>query len=72
MADLNQPAFAPLWCACKACGHWWDDWQPVHVPVATWIAHTRTLRCPHCGKGQRNVLLRTTPLAEKPDGPHAA
>jgi DNA-directed RNA polymerase subunit RPC12/RpoP len=72
MPDLNQPAFAPLWCACKACGHWWDAWQPVHVPVATWIAHTRTLRCPHCGKGQRNVLLRTTPLADKPDGPHAA
>ena len=66
------PSFTPLWCACKACGHWWDDWQPTHAPIATWVAHVRTLQCPHCGKGRRSVLLRSTPLAEKPEPDHAA
>ena len=45
----TPPVFIPLWCACKACGHRWDDWQPSYVPVATWAAHAKTIRCPQCG-----------------------
>lgn len=60
------PRFIPIWLACR-CGHQWDDWQPSMVPVETWCAHVRTYHCPKCGKGRRNVLLRTTPLAEPSD-----
>lgn len=65
-AMAMRPTWEPLWCACKACGHWWDGWQPCHVPVKTWIAHIKTLRCPSCGKGGRALLLRTQPLDQKP------
>ena len=63
---MSQPTWEPLWCACKSCGHWWDDWQPSQVPLATWIAHVKTLRCPGCGKGSRSLVIRTLPLDEKP------
>lgn len=59
------PTFQPIWLACKACGHKWDDWQPAHVPVATWVAHVRTYHCPKCGKGRRTVLLRQEPLSSE-------
>jgi hypothetical protein len=65
----SKPTWEPLWCACKGCNHRWDDWQPCMVPVATWIAHVKTLRCPACGKGGRMLLLRTLPLDQKPSGP---
>ena len=64
----DAPVFIPLRCACKACGHRWDDWQPSYVPVATWVAHIKTIRCPQCGKGGRSVLLRSSLL---PDGVQA-
>jgi hypothetical protein len=63
---MERPTFVPLWCACKLCGHWWDDWQPCNVPVATWVAHVRALRCTGCGEGRRSVLLRSQPLSERP------
>ena len=66
------PTFEPLWCACKACGHWWDDWQPVQCPRRHLGRSDPNAPMSHCGKGRRNVLLRTKPLAEKPDDPHAA
>lgn len=58
----ERPTFAPIWLACKACGHAWDDWQPQGVPVATWAAHVSAYRCPHCGAGKGDVLLRRAPL----------
>jgi hypothetical protein len=58
-----KPTCVPIWLACRACNYQWDDWQPCDVPVATWLAHCRTWRCPACGKGGRNVLLRGTARA---------
>ena len=65
MDEWPRPTWQPIWCACKACGHWWDDWQPLMVAVSTWSAHIRTLRCPSCGEGGRSVLWRATPLDQK-------
>lgn len=59
------PAWEPIWLACKACGHKWDDWQPSRVPADTWVAHVKTYRCPSCRKGRRNVLIRMQPLDEE-------
>jgi len=67
MADWPKPTWEPLWCSCKACGHWWDDWQPCMVPVATWAAHIKTLHCPACGANRRKVMLRTKPLDQRPE-----
>ena len=66
MSDWPKPTWEPLWLACKACGHKWDDWQPSHVPAETWIAHLRTHSCPKCGKGYSDhvLLLRTKPLSD--------
>ena len=58
---MMQPSWSPIWLACE-CGHKWDDWQPNNVPIATWIAHIKTFRCPKCGKRGRNILLRREPL----------
>lgn len=57
--EILKPVWAPIWLWCKKCGKPWDDWQPQNVPIATWAAHVKTYRCPHCGAGGRNVLLRT-------------
>ena len=62
MVDVTKPAWGPIWLACKACRHEWDDWQPAMVPIATWVAHVKTYHCPNCGKGARNVLIRRHPL----------
>lgn len=67
MTDWPRPTWVPIWCACKACGHWWDDWQPQMCPIRTWVAHIKTLACPSCGKGGRSVLLRMKPLSDRPD-----
>jgi hypothetical protein len=60
-----RPTFVPIWLACR-CGHAWDDWQPSHVPIDTWIAHIKTLHCPACGAGykSRMLLLRDKPLPD--------
>jgi hypothetical protein len=60
------PTWEPIWLACKACKHAWDDWQPCDVPPATWIAHVKTYHCPECGKGRRYVLIRSMPLSAEP------
>lgn len=62
-----KPTWDPLWLACKSCGHAWDDWQPCHVPVDTWLTHLKTHRCPQCGKGysDKNLLLRFKPLDQQ-------
>ena len=57
-----QPTWEPIWLLCKWCGHAWDDWQPNSVPFSTWIAHSKTYRCPQCGKGGRVILIRSQPL----------
>jgi len=63
MVDWPPPSWQPIWLACKACRHEWDDWTSAYVPVATLVAHWHTYRCPACNnRGKRNVLLRTTPL----------
>ena len=56
------PYFVAIWLACKACGGKWDDWQPQGCPIATWVAHIKTYRCPHCGKRGRNIFIRLKPL----------
>lgn len=55
-----KPDWQTFPCRCKKCGHDWDDWIPVGVPVATWLAHVRTLHCPLCGARFKSVLIRTT------------
>lgn len=66
MSEPPKPTWGPIWLACKACGHWWDDWQPCGVPIDTWVAHVGTYHCPICGKGSRSVLVRRRPMSEKP------
>jgi rubredoxin len=66
VTDDTIPRFVPVWLSCKACGHWWDDWQPTNVPLDTWAAHVTTWRCPSCGADSGQLLLRTTPLDERP------
>lgn len=56
------PGWNPIWLECKACGHKWDDWQPCHVPIGTWLAHAMSYHCPACGKKSEDVLLRRQPL----------
>ena len=58
----ERPIFVPIWLACKQCSHTWDDWQPNNCPIATWVAHVKTYRCPHCGAASSSLLLRTTRL----------
>jgi hypothetical protein len=60
--ERERPSWHPIWLACKACKHEWDDWQPANVPLRTWAAHIRTFRCPNCDKGGRQVLWRARPL----------
>jgi hypothetical protein len=62
MRNVTKPTWEPIWLACEACGHEWDDWQPGMVPVETWAAHVRTCHCPKCGKGGAAVLMRTHPI----------
>ena len=57
------PTWEPIWLGCKRCGHEWDDWQPQMVPVATWVAHVRTYRCPECGARSGHIVLRVEPVA---------
>ena len=61
-----RPTWEPIWLRCRSCGNEWDDWQPIYVPVATWIAHVKTYHCPKCGKGRRNILIRLQPLSAEP------
>jgi hypothetical protein len=56
-----KPTWEPLTLCCGACKHEWDDWQPLHVPAETWIAHVNTLRCPECAK--RKLFMRASPTA---------
>jgi len=60
---VPQPVWSPLWLTCKACGYQWDDWQPIGVPLATWVAHIRTIRCRTCG-GRKSIFLRSAPLSD--------
>jgi hypothetical protein len=64
MTTTARPEFVSIWLRCKACGKDWDDWQPIMVPVTVWVAYVKTYRCPHCGAGGRNVLLRPRPSEE--------
>jgi hypothetical protein len=64
MSAGTAPTWVPIWLACKACEHQWDDWQPCNCPIETWAAHVRTLHCPRCGKGSRHVVLRAEPLGQ--------
>ena len=57
-----KPTWEPIWLACSACRHRWDDWQPCHVPIDSYVAYVRTFRCPGCGGGADVVTLRSTPL----------
>jgi hypothetical protein len=61
-----KPTWEVIWLHCKACGHRWDDWQPAMVPIPTWVAHVGTYRCPNCGKGGDDVLIRMLPLDPAP------
>ena len=63
-AMREQPTFGPIWLACIRCGYRWDDWQPQNVPIMAWAAYVETYRCPVCGAGAGNMLLRTKPLDE--------
>jgi len=63
----TRPTWEPIGLRCKSCRHDWDDWQPGNVPAATWIAHVKTYRCPRCGKGRRNILIRSQPLSAEPE-----
>lgn len=61
---LDAPTFVPIWLRCGNCRHEWDDWQPMHCPIATWVAHGKTYRCPECGNGPRKLFMRSTPLRQ--------
>ena len=61
----RKPDWAEIWLSGAHCERRWDDWQPVGVPILTWVAHVKTYRCPSCGKRGRNILLRLTPLASE-------
>jgi hypothetical protein len=56
-----RPEFQPIWLRCAACKHEWDDWQPCHVPIDTWIAHVSTFHCPRCPADRATVMLRSQP-----------
>jgi hypothetical protein len=60
----ERPSFVPIWLACKACEHAWDDWQPMGVPVEAWAAHVETYNCPRCGGGIDGLRLRWEPMEE--------
>ena len=53
-----RPTWEPLQLRCGGCETEWDDWQPFNVPVATWLAHGRGLRCPRCRSDDAPVYLR--------------
>ena len=59
---MTKPTWEPIWLACCSCKHEWDDWQPCHVPIDTWVAHCRTYHCPKCGAGIGNILLLNKPM----------
>ena len=61
--SLPKPTWEPIWLLCGECKHRWDDWQPGHVPISTWIAHVRTYRCPSCGS--EKVMIRITPMDDR-------
>lgn len=50
------PVFEKLPLRCGKCGVDWEDWQPQHCPVDTWVAHVKTFRCPECGD-RKHVLM---------------
>ena len=58
-----KPSWEPLWLRCGPCGHEWDDWQPTHCPIPTWVAHVKTLRCPKC-LCKRKLFMRSTPMGK--------
>jgi hypothetical protein len=59
----EKPDWQPFWLACKKCGHEWDDWIPVHVPVEAAVAYMRSAyRCLRCNAGFDAMLWRSTPL----------
>jgi hypothetical protein len=62
----DKPTSDAIWLRCKACGDAWDDWLPVHVPIATAVAHMQTYRCPACRADWEHITIRTQPL--KPPG----
>lgn len=59
-----KPTWEPLWLGCKACGHKWDDWQPCMARLDVALACLRSLRCPNCGVGTAELVIRTKPLTE--------
>jgi hypothetical protein len=61
MTSAPRPSWKPLFLHC-GCGHEWQDWQPLNVPIETWIAHLRGLGCPACG------TRRGIKLGKKPEG----
>lgn len=65
MTDWPKPTWEPLGLRCGPCGYVWNDWQPSHVPPATWIAHIRAMRCPRCG-AKRKLFIRFDQEAKPP------
>jgi hypothetical protein len=59
-----KPIWVPLWLACQACKHEWDDWQPCRVPVEVWAASMEAQHCPKCGEGLKRINFRSTPIGE--------
>lgn len=62
MSERPKPTWAPVWLACGGCGHKWDDWQPIGVPIDSWIGFMTHTRCPSCGAGPTTITLRSMPL----------
>jgi hypothetical protein len=58
---MSGPSWVAIWLFCKKCAHAWDDWQPSGVPMATYVAHLKSYRCPACGT-RRGIFLRRWPL----------
>ena len=64
--SLSPPGWTPIWLRCRVCKHCWDDWQPVRVPLLTWVAHVRAYRCPKCSANSGDIFLRDKPLDDTP------
>jgi len=54
-----KPEWTPIFLVCFKCRHDWEDWQPCHCPVDTWVAHVKTYRCPECGARAKSIGLRS-------------
>lgn len=64
-----KPTWQPLWLGCKACKHEWDDWLPSGVRLDVAIASLQSQRCPKCGLGMEELVIRSKPIT--PDTPKA-